>query len=57
MTIIEINNTLCKMSVGSKAHFIRYMTGMGMFKNEKQAKEIVSVEYCCNIESYRIFRQ
>jgi hypothetical protein len=37
MTIIEINRMLSLMSVGSKAHFFRYMVELGMFKNEKIA--------------------
>ena len=34
MTIVEINRMLSLMSVGSKAHFFRYMVELGMFKNE-----------------------
>ena len=33
MTIIEINRMLSLMSVGSKAHFLRYMVGLGMYGN------------------------
>lgn len=39
MTIIEINRMLSLMSVGSKAHFFRYMVELGMFKDEKIASD------------------
>ena len=33
MTIVEINRMLSLMSVGSKAHFFRYMVELGMYAN------------------------
>ena len=39
MTIVEINRMLSLMSVGSKAHFFRYMVELGMFKDEKIASD------------------
>lgn len=33
MTIVEINRMLSLMSVGSKAHFFRYMVELGMYSN------------------------
>lgn len=38
MTIVEIKETLDKMSMGSKAHFYRYMVSLGMFNDEKLAR-------------------
>lgn len=40
MTIVEIKQKLDEMSVGSKAHFYRYMVYLGMFKDEKTALNV-----------------
>lgn len=47
MTIIEINRMLSLMSVGSKAHFFRYMIELGMFKDEIHVSNVFRQYLAC----------
>ena len=47
MTIVEINRTLSLMSVGSKAHFFRYMVELGMFKDEIHVSNVFRQYLAC----------
>ena len=47
MTIVEINRMLSLMSVGSKAHFFRYMIELGMFKDEIHVSNVFRQYLAC----------
>ena len=47
MTIVEINRMLSLMSVGSKAHFFRYMVELGMYANINIARSTFRQYLAC----------